>query len=672
MASIDDPSTVLSFLHPRKSESRRNLSPYNPGALLVAVTKFGDDIELDPAAYELRRQGRAVRLERIPMEILLLLIERRPELVTREQIVERIWGQGVFLDVDNSINGAIRKIRQALRDDSQEPRFIRTITGKGYRFIATPVEEPASASAASTADDAPPPPPSEPLPPARDRARFGPVAWGIVAVVTIVAVTVAGYSLRASRVSSAAPAPGGRTMLVVLPFDNLTGDAGQDFFCDGFTEEMITRLGSLDPRQLAVIARTSSMHYKHTRAPLEQLARELGVQYVLEGSIRRDARRVRITAQLIQVQDQTHLWARQYDREDTDVLRIQDEIARAIAEQIGPFLGTPRAALEPAPALSNDGYEAYEHYLRGRYLWSTRTADGMRQAVEEFQAALEANSRDARALAGLADAYTLLGMYGYAPWQEAIAKARAAALEALAIDGNLAAAHTSLALINYVYDLDWETAGHRFRKAIELEPNYATAHHWYAEYLGVQGRFDEAFAEIAVARELDPRSTIMAVDHAYILMGARQFDRAIEEFRAALAVEPTFGRAIGGIIGAYVDAGRYDEALVEVIRWREIDDGAWQWATEAHIRGRRGEMQQAEEALRKAEEIARRRGEDLRGLRLLAYGGMRRKEESFALLQAFCEKEPWILVNTKVDPMYDWLRDDPRFEELIRCVGLVP
>lgn len=428
----------------------------------MGLLRLSENLELDPQAYELRRAGRSVRLERIPMEILLLLLERRPELVTREQIVERIWGAGVFVDTDNSINAAIFKIRQALRDDPENPRFIRTITGKGYRFIASPLE-------------AAPPPVARPTP-----SRLGTRArWVLLAAVVVAAATVGALFRRS---------PEGRQMLAVLPFENLTGDPGQDYFSDGFTEEMITRLGALQPRRLGVIARTSVMQYKESPAPLDRLARELGVQYALEGSVRRDGQRVRVTAQLIHLKDQTHLWARQFDREATDVLLIQSDIARAIADEIELTLGASRASLERSPVFSARGYEAYDHYLRGRYFWNTRTQDGFRRALESFQLAIEANPEDARAYAGLADTYTLMGAYQYAPVAEVIPRARDAALQALEIDENLGAALTSLALINASYDLDWKTAEDRFRRAIELEPNYATAHHWYAEYLGYEGR----------------------------------------------------------------------------------------------------------------------------------------------------------------------------------------
>lgn len=614
----------------------------------MGVIRLSENLEIDPQAYELRRDGRSVRLERIPMEVLLFLLERRPELVTREQIAERVWGKEVFVDTGNSIHGAIFKIRHALRDDPEDPRFIQTVTGKGYRFIATPLA-----------------PVAEPVvEPSTPRAR----RWWIAIAALLLVATAMGLLFRRS-LSSFSPAPAARRqMLAVLPFDNLTGDPGQDYFSDGFTEEMITRLGALQPRTLGVIARTSVMQYKEAPAPMERLARELGVQYVLEGSVRRHGRQVRVTAQLIQIEDQTHLWARQFDRDATDVLRIQDDIARAIAEEIELTLGASRASLEQSPVFSARGYEAYDHYLRGRYFWNKRTAEGFRLAVDSFQKAIEANPQDARAYAGLADTYALMASYGYASSEESIARAREAALQALEIDENLAAAITSLARINASDDLDWKTAEARFRRAIELEPNYATAHHWYAEYLGYEGRFDEAFREIALARKLDPNSFIMAVDHAYLLYYARRYDEAVEQFRAVLAVQPNFSRAIGGLIGTYLMQGRLAEALAESQRWQQVEPGLWSWAAVINVYGRLGEREKARAAFQEAEEAARGQHLDTRQLRLAYLMACGRKNEVVALALEVCQARPQTFISIKVEPQLDPLRDHPRFAELLRCV----
>jgi tetratricopeptide (TPR) repeat protein len=411
------------------------------------------------------------------------------------------------------------------------------------------------------------------------------------------------------------------------------------------------------------------MHYKGTGAKVDDLGRELGVQYVLEGSVRRDADSVRITAQLIQVDDQTHVWAQQYDRRQTEVLTVQSEIAQAIADQIEIVLAESPSPGHP-PDLSRRGLEAYDFYLRGRYFWNKRTADGFQRAIEAFQQAIDRNPGDARAHAGLADTYALMGTYGIAPNDaQVIAKARAAALKALELDESLAAAHTSLALISEFFDLDWQTAESRFRRAIELDMNYVTAHHWYAECLAFLGRFDEALAEIEIARQLDPLSLIIAADRGAILYYARQYDRAIEQFRFVLSTEPTIGRATL-IIPAYVQQGRFDEALAQIAESRKTFEGPWMLAWESHVHGRAGRPEEARKALLAMEEANR----PLRGAPLMlcatARAGMGDVDEALACLLQACKEEPSALVSLKVDPIFDPLRDDPRFEEVLRCAHL--
>src|ERR1700733_5491948 len=373
--------------------------------------RFGDDFELDRRSQKLSRAGRTLKLERIPTEILVLLMEKNGETVSREQIIERIWGNGVFLDTDNSINGAIRKIRQALKDDPEQPQFIQTVTGSGYRFIAQVIgpmrgPEVAPQDASPTAVRA-----DEPL----DRTASSRRRLALVLGFVLLLSAALGVYFQSRHSTSPAP-PAGRSRLAVLPFENFTGDATQDYFSDGLTEEMISQLGNLDPAHLGVIARTSVMHYKHAQAPLTQIAKELGVQYVIEGSVRRDAGRVRITAQLIQVKDQTHLWARQYDRDLNNLLALQSEIAREIANEI-EFSLSGRRPIAPAPAPSHwpNSYEAYDLYLRGRFFWNKRTLEGFREAIEYFQQAIAKDPGYARAYAGLADSYALRGGYGVTP-----------------------------------------------------------------------------------------------------------------------------------------------------------------------------------------------------------------------------------------------------------------
>jgi len=488
-----------------------------------AQVRFGDDFELDLRSRKLSRAGRSVKLERIPTDILTLLLEMKGDLVTREQIIERVWGRDVFLDTDNSINGAIRKIRQALRDDPEDPQFIQTVTGCGYRFIAPIAEPEAGSSIMPSAGDAALLAPrqstgsSDPnyARPVRDTSLLSlRIAFVTVAIVLLVALGA--YFL--VRRSASQATESGRSMLAVLPFENFTGDPAQDYFSDGLTEEMISQLGNLDPAHIGVIARTSVMHYKHSQEPLPRIADELGVQYVIEGSVRRDSSRVRITAQLIQVKDQSHLWARQYDRDLKDLLSLQAEIARAAANEVEFSLNGHRPIhLAPPATDAANHYEAYDLYLKGRFFWNKRTVQGLRQAIDCFQQAIALDPGFARAYAGLADSYALLGGYSDAPQIESMSKARAAALKALELDEKLAEAHTSLALITENFDFDWTAAGKEYRRALELNPNYATAHQWYAEYLSLLGRFDEALAESDQARRLDPLSLVIAADRAAIL-----------------------------------------------------------------------------------------------------------------------------------------------------------
>jgi TolB-like protein/Tfp pilus assembly protein PilF len=457
-----------------------------------------------------------------------------------------------------------------------------------------------------------------------------------------------------------------RVVLAVLPFENLTGDPSQDYFSDGLTEEMIAQLGRLDMDHLGVIARTSVMHYKRSQAPLEQIGRELGAQYALEGSVRRDVDDIRITAQLIQVKDQMHLWARQYDRQPSGLLTLQTEIAQEVADEILIVLGQPKR-MPPGqlPPPSPNAYEAYDLYLKGRYFWNKRTQQGFEQAAEYFQQAIAKDPNYARAYAGLADTFALMSTWRQVPQNDYMPKARAAALKALQIDDSLAEAHASLALIAENYDYDWQTAEKEFRRAIQLDPSYATAHQWYAECLSFEGRFDEALAESERARLLDPLSLIIATDHGAILYYSRQYDRAIEQFRGVLEMEPNFSHA-HMVISAYVQAGRFADALADIEneQRRLGSDSPYAWASQVYVYGRWGRRVEAQHALKKFEQSLRDFPGDQTGLLLTVYAGMNRSNEAIALLQKASSEHSNAVIALKVDPMYDPLRSDPRFQDL--------
>jgi TolB-like protein/Tfp pilus assembly protein PilF len=441
-----------------------------------------------------------------------------------------------------------------------------------------------------------------------------------------------------------------------------------EYFSDGLTEEMITQLGNLDPHRLGVVARTSVMHYKHGRVPLDQIGRELVVHYVLEGSVRRASDKVRIAVQLIKVSDQSHLWAREYDRELSNLLSLQDEIAHEVGDEIQLALGSKErtestSQSSPAPAL-----EAYDLYLKGQYFWNKRTVQALQQAIDYFQQATSKDSGFARAYAGLANSYVLMSGYSGKPQAEFISKARSAALQALRIDERLPEAHTALALIVRNYDWDWQTAEKEFRRAIELNPNYATAHQWYAEHLGLLGRFDEAFRESERARELDPLSLIIATDNGAILYYSRQYDRAIDKLRAVLELDPDFGHA-HIVEHAYAQKGMFGKALADLERARRMDENPWLLAEAAYVFGRSGQPAEAQRALDRLEQLNQRQQLDPEVL-LWAHLATGDKKNTFEWLERAYSQHSGILTTLKVEPAFDPFRSDPRFADMLRRVRL--
>lgn len=487
--------------------------------------------------------------------------------------------------------------------------------------------------------------------------------------IAIVALVALGIYLQRVRSHPHSRTSSGRLMLAVLPFANLTGDASQEYFSDGLTEEMITQLGRLDAQHMGVIGRTSVMHYKHSSEGLDQIGRELGVQYLLEGSVRRESGRVRITAQLIQVKDQTHLWAQEYDRELKDLLVLQGEIARTISAEIEVALGNDKLVQPPTQTdLSAQNYEAYDLYLKGQYFWNKRTTEGFQRAIDYFQQAIAKDANYARAYAGLADSYALIAGYSGVPTGDFMARARAAARRAVELDDSLPEAHTALALVIQNYDFDWQTAEAEFRRAIALNPNYATAHQWYAEHLMWQGRFQEALGESERARQLDPLSLIIASDNGVILLYSRQYDRAIAQFRSVLDMDPNFSRA-HMIRRAYVEKGMFAEALALTEKLPLVDLEPWYWASLAHIYGRAGRQKEAQDALRRLLHLRRRRPIDPMET-AFAHVGMGNGDLALSCLEQAYEQHSIGLTALKVDPVYDPLRSDPRFQDLLRRVGL--
>lgn len=495
--------------------------------------------------------------------------------------------------------------------------------------------------------------------------------WLAAATAFAVVTMAFGFYLFRGHIWSRAKPPAGRIMLAVLPFQNLSGDAQEEYLSDGLTEEMITQLGQFEPQRLGIIARTSAMHYKHTDKPADQIGRELRVDYVLEGSVRRSGDHVRVTAQLIQVQDQTHIWAETYDRDLREFLALQRDVAGAIAEKIEIKL-TPSQHLRFSSVRSVNP-EAYELYLKGRYFWNKRDAEGLKKALDYFQGAAEKDPSYAPAQAGLADTYSLLGAAGYDVLRtvEAMEKARAAANRALLMDEELAEAHASLGFVNYSYDWDWSNAEKEFRRAIALNQNYATAHQWYSEYLSDLGRPEEAFAEARAALALDPRSLIVNENLARPYYFARRFDQAIESSRKTLEMDPNFPIAHLRLGRAYAAKSAYREAVEEFQRFSTLSGNTpLAAASIGNVLARSGDRAGAIRTLDELTKISKQKRVPPICFALV-YVGLSNNDRALHWLERAYEERSDFLPVLKVDPLFDPLRLDPHFQDLLHRMGLL-
>jgi TolB-like protein/DNA-binding winged helix-turn-helix (wHTH) protein/Tfp pilus assembly protein PilF len=608
-----------------------------------------DEFRLDPARRLLVRDEEVVHLTPKAFDILLVLAEKQGALVTKDDLMKAVWTDS-FVEESN-LTQTIFVLRKTL-DDGNRQRYIMTVPGKGYRFVP----ELKSVSGNGHA-------PSPAVTHGRPAMRY----WREFAAICLMAALALSLYFRLRTHPTQADEV---SRLAVLPFENLTGDPAQDYIADGLTEELIARVGRVDPGHIGVIARTSAMHYQQAGKPLAVVGRELEVQYVLEGSVRLDSGNVRITTQLVRVSDQRALWSGQYERAPDNLLALQSDVAREVSSEVQLALGRRRltdGGVRDSPHPPNSS-AVYELYLKGRYFWNKRTAVGLRQAIAYFQQAADADPNYAEAYAGLAESYALMSGYSSAASPaEFMPKARAAALHALELDPQLAEAHTARAVIAQDYDWDWQTAEQEYRRAIELDPNNATSHHWYAECLALQGRFDDAFPEIERAHQLDPLSLIIATDYGAILYFSRQYDRAIERFRAVLDMDPTFPRA-HLLTYAYAQKSQYSEALADSRQLRPADN-PWKAAMSAYVYGRSGQKAQARRSVQELERLGHASQIDPMPF-IVAYVGINDKDRAFAYLRLACEHHSSSLTAIKVDPIYDPLRNDPRFQKFLRQLGL--
>ncbi len=624
---------------------------------LPRLLRFGQ-FELDLRTGKIYKEGKRIKLQEQPCQVLALLIERPGELVSREELRKRLWTNDTFVDFDHGVNIAINKLRDALGDSPEKPQFIETLPRRGYRFIA-------SVDAPKTSRDGEPPALATSSSPA-GRTASGSIAWRRALLPALLALTLVAVffsSVRAWRGYS-----GGSRIrsLAVLPLENLSGDPSQEYFADGMTEELTTSLAKI--KSLRVISRTSAMQYKKTRKPLAEIARALSVDAVVEGSVARSGDKVRITAQLIEARTDQHVWAEEYNRDLRDVVTMQGEVARDIAQKIRIAV-TPeeRAKLTGLPRVNP---EAYQAYLKGRYYWNKRTEEAVRKAIPYFEQSMSKDPNYPLAYDGLADCWLSLGWYGYVPPKEAFPRGKAAAMRALELDDSLADAHTSLAFASMNYDWDWPAAEREFRKAIELNPNYANAHHWYGDYLSAVGRPEEAIAESKRAFELDPLSPIINAWLGWRYYFARRFDQAIDQYRETLEIDPNFVPVHLVLGQAYEQKGMLKEAITELENAASLSQGAPLYAASlAHAYAVAGRRREAETLLHQMNERAQHAYVPSFHVAII-YAGLGRKDETLACLEkGYQERSAW-MVWLKVDPRFDFVRSDARFQNLLRRLGL--
>jgi TolB-like protein/DNA-binding winged helix-turn-helix (wHTH) protein len=620
---------------------------------------------VDPALDEISKGGNAVKLEPRTMRLLVCLAEHAGRVVSVDELLDQVWKDVVV--TPNSVYHAVAELRRVLGDNTKDPTYITNILRRGYRLVAPVapwVDSPAVADLESSTHRI-----ERSLPP-RAPSNIGPwsrVRWPGLAL--LIALTLA---LTYAYVITSAPH---KVMLVVLPFQNLTGDVQRDYFSDGRTEELITQLGSLDPSHLGVIARTSSMQYKVSHKDVAQIARELGVDYLLEGSVRGSSERVRVAAQLIAGNDQTHLWAESFDRDASDVLRLQSEVARAIADKIRLTLSEQTAArLTRTPSLNSQAHEAY---LAGLQADNLRTRQGIDQAIIEFGRAIALEPNYADAYAALARTYSLATVVGLGPPAEMMRRARDAAVKALQIDDSVAAAHTTLGVVHAHFEYDWTAAEREYHRGIELNPSDAYAHFFYSNsLLSPLGRHDEAIAEMKIAIRLDPLSAPVDSFLGRTYLWARRYNDALAHWQKSVQRFPNFAINHVRLAHLYAEIGRIDDAIDEETKARLLSG-----------QDARAALDQ-EDALRRALAAGGARGywekilefsqtgfnapeaySTSYGIAIL-YVRLGENDRALESLERAYTERQFAMTEIAIEPALDPLRSDVRFQSLLRRVGI--
>jgi TolB-like protein/DNA-binding winged helix-turn-helix (wHTH) protein/Flp pilus assembly protein TadD len=624
--------------------------------------RLGEDFEFDLRAYELRHAGRVLKLERIPMELLLLLIEQRGQLVTRDQIIERIWGKDVFLDTDNGINAAVRKIRQVLKDDPEKPRFVQTVTGRGYRFIASishvPFPETKNGPGLQQATTVA----MVPSPASAGPAQWLRVRWDLIlvsAAVLLVVVAVGYYALRTRVVESP-------QTLAVLPFKPLSSGASDEFLELGMADTLITKLS----RSGRLIVRPTSAIRKYTGPDADTLAagRALHVDSVLEGNVQRIGDRLRVSIRLLRVRDGTSLWSDSYDTRFNDVFQVQDTVSERVVDALAVRLSsTEKEGLQKRYTAN---VQAYELYMRGSYFWNRRNENGITKAVSYFEQAIAADDSYAFAHAGLAMALCPMGYVGYSAPEEVLPKMRAAASRAVSLDPTLPEAHVATAAVLTFYDWNWSEGEREFQRALELNPNLPIAHHWYAMLLECIGRYEDALEQRRRARELDPTSPPVLAALGQTLFRLGRNEQALTEFHKAVEMDNSLDSAHVGIGNVYQRRGDYARAIPEYRLAIKYSPGSWRdKAVLGYALAQAGKTREANQILSELIRASHERYVSPVHLAIIC-AGLGDKETAMNWLEKAYDQVDPALCDVMIQLRFQSLYTHPRFRTLLQKMGL--
>jgi TolB-like protein/Flp pilus assembly protein TadD len=574
--------------------------------------------ELDVRSRELRKGSDRIRLQEQPFEILRMMLEHPGDVVTREELARRLWPDGTFVDFEHSLNAAVKRLRAALGDDADNPKFVETLPRRGYRFIAAL---------------------------GRGAHGNGAQAGSLAALATPVV-------------------PDYKTRLAVLPFTNSSGENGQEYFSDGLTEEMILQLGRLLRGRIGVISRSSSIQFKGARQRARDIGQALRVDYLLEGSVRREGDRVRITAWLVETSSETHLWTDVYERNLTDCLLVQAEVAARIARSLAVEL------LPEQPVRVSHDVGAYQTYLKGRYYWNLPGDQGFEQAIVYFEQACATDPDFAAAHADLARTHTGQAEYYNVNPRVALEKARPIAERALKLDPHLSHAHLAVANVKAMLDWDWRGAEDGFRQAIALNPSSDGAHRWYGTLLAGLGRTSEAVRESQRARELDPLCFVVGTSDAWTKFMAGDYAAAIEAARAIMELNARFTPAWRVLGASMIQMGRTAEGITELEAAAAMapeDPVLLAWL--AHAKATRGECGVASALVDALERLKARRYVPAYHV-ALAHVGLGNMNQAIALLEQSCEERDPALINLGLDPRFDRLRGDARFGSILERLHL--